>query len=257
MAVCVLWVRSCRQDDHYGRSRVVVTAGTAGGVTVERWGAFSSTGRVTFGGAAYTYTPAEYAAYVSPTPPAAVDRVGWSSGRLYGYEEYYGHRDETPWLGFGSNGAGPFGVCGPGDTYGVSSVPHGFLAFMFAVPPLWLLAAVCRVRGYSARRATVLYAGLVAVGMLMCNANGPCVCVLPVAASGAVVAYIVYRAVQLPGRADRRFAAGLCPACGYDVRATPRNGGPRFAKCPECGAETTAPTSVAGRHDRAGRPARE
>ena len=33
-------------------------------------------------------------------------------------------------------------------------------------------------------------------------------------------------------RRDRRRAAGLCPACGYDLRATP-------GRCPECGAVAT------------------
>jgi len=34
--------------------------------------------------------------------------------------------------------------------------------------------------------------------------------------------------------AARRIAAGLCPACGYDLRASP-------GRCPECGAEASLP----------------
>lgn len=49
---------------------------------------------------------------------------------------------------------------------------------------------------------------------------------------GGGVIYWLLR--QIPSRAQRRRARGLCPQCGYDVRATPE-GGTLLARCPECG----------------------
>lgn len=53
--------------------------------------------------------------------------------------------------------------------------------------------------------------------------------------SGSIGGGVVYWLVrQIPTRAQRRRARGLCPQCGYDVRATPE-GGALLARCPECG----------------------
>ena len=49
-------------------------------------------------------------------------------------------------------------------------------------------------------------------------------------------------AALLPGwwlwrRLRRRTRAGCCTQCGYDLRATPEQGGALLARCPECGTQ--------------------
>jgi hypothetical protein len=42
-------------------------------------------------------------------------------------------------------------------------------------------------------------------------------------------------------RSKRPPPVGLCPACGYDLRATPQAGGALLSRCPECGAVPVTP----------------
>jgi hypothetical protein len=64
----------------------------------------------------------------------------------------------------------------------------------------------------------------------------------PVAAALAVPpgAWLLARA-----RRRRRVRAGMCTACGYDLRATPE-GGALLGRCPECGAVPSVPAAGKG-----------
>jgi len=53
--------------------------------------------------------------------------------------------------------------------------------------------------------------------------------------SGIAPALWLKRSV-LPWLRDRRMRRGLCPACGYDLRATP-------GRCPECGTPASVTTT--------------
>ena len=69
---------------------------------------------------------------------------------------------------------------------------------------------------------------------------------LPAAATAPLAVRAVRRAVEWRRAVDwrrrrRRHAAGCCPRCGYDLRATP-------GRCPECGRESTQPAGSASTH---------
>lgn len=56
----------------------------------------------------------------------------------------------------------------------------------------------------------------------------------------AITCWVVARANARHRRAFR--PRHLCPACGYDLRATPDARGLLLPRCPECGRETDDPT---------------
>lgn len=41
-------------------------------------------------------------------------------------------------------------------------------------------------------------------------------------------------------RRQRQWSLGICAKCGYDLRATPKEGGPILERCPECGSVVPA-----------------
>jgi hypothetical protein len=56
-----------------------------------------------------------------------------------------------------------------------------------------------------------------------------------IAAAAAVPPAVWLRRWRSRARVRARLAVGCCAACGYDLRATPRDDGPLFDRCPECG----------------------
>jgi hypothetical protein len=57
---------------------------------------------------------------------------------------------------------------------------------------------------------------------------------------GVLAAVAMLSARPWRWRALRRMSKGLCPNCGYDLRATPEKGAALLERCPECGTVSVA-----------------
>jgi hypothetical protein len=144
-----------------------------------------------------------------------------------------GERDEEFVLGFGANRSG---LIEPhprwdDDHWSVYSVPHAYVAMLFAVlPSTWLLR---RRANLSRRQFAVIVAAtyglLLTLGIISIAFAPGGVMVAPVFVfvNGVVISVMLWVGRLLLNRRTLRLA-GRCLTCGYDLRATPD-------RCPECG----------------------
>jgi hypothetical protein len=96
--------------------------------------------------------------------------------------------------------------------------------------PFNLAAAASRAGGVEAS-AMLAYMAIV---LLWCLSGGEnSIIVIVVSGAGMLAAMFGFRKWHMGVQRKRRQRSGLCPACGYDLRAAPD-------RCPECGMPATA-----------------
>jgi hypothetical protein len=217
VATTVLWLRSHWVEDHCGYMRVDVVDGW---VFEHRSGFFSADGRAAIGTGDLSMSRDAYMTHpLSPGRLCDVDRVGWDTGASsWVYAEF---DDDFP-LGFAAYPRGH----GTAQMRGwFVSVPHGFLVLLLGLYPASRLPLGAAGGAVSVRRLLQAYAILIGVAAFLAFSGSDWPFMLWVAFAG-LVAYVLFR--TFPPTWRRPFAIGLCPTCGYDLRATPD-------RCPECG----------------------
>ena len=96
--------------------------------------------------------------------------------------------------------------------------------------------------GFHARRGAVIsYANVTAPSALVGTSYRLTVPYWFLVCAGSLLPLAWAWAWRTGRRRARRLRAGLCPRCGYDLRATPD-------RCPECGAASAAATARAAAH---------
>jgi hypothetical protein len=219
-ATCVLWVRTCFIDVHYGVVRVSVASDM---IDEYRSGLFFGGGRVSLVSTEWSYTPSEYALRRG-TPPVTGQRFGWSAGR---FQELWGERNLEFPFGFGSGEWGPALV----EFHIFAAAPYWFVAALLALLPISWVGRRLNWKMMRPALALELYAVFVVWGILMIKAAGDSFNIIHALLLLGLSAYLICRPFAAVTRwlwARSQIKAGLCSSCGYDLRATPD-------RCPECG----------------------